>query len=348
MPETQSAVGLPEIGNPAPPRTAACPTIVHLSHPADIVQEFAASVVRGLESRPGRLECRFLYDERGSALYEKITAQPEYYPTRTEASILAEHARRIRRMTGAVNLLELGSGSSAKTDHLLDAWEDDTCYIPVDVSASALRHAAQTICGRHPGVRVVGLNGTYEEAFPLFAGFSPLMLVFLGSTIGNFTEDEAYLFFTQVARSLREDDYFLLGVDLVKDASILEAAYNDAAGVTAEFTCNLFARMNRELGSGLDLSAIEHVARWRPERRRIEIHARFVRAQTLRVAPLERTFEIAAGEEILVEISRKFVPRELQGDLDACGLQTCEVFTDERGWFALLLLQKKRDRSGLS
>ncbi len=322
------------------PRPAQCPKIVRLAHQADLVKEFADSVCRGLARRPAALECRFLYDARGSALYDRITKQPEYYPTRTEAAILARYAPTIRRIAGAVTLLELGSGSSTKTGHLLRAWEDNVCYVPVDISESALCQAGRTIGARHPGVRIVGLNGTYEKIFPLFAPFSPLMVIFLGSTIGNFTEEEAAVFFRSISENLTEGGYFLLGVDLVKDADVLEAAYNDAAGVTAEFTRNLFARMNRELGSALDLAAIEHVARWRPESRRIEIHARFHKPQILRVAPRGESFRIAAGEEILVEISRKFVLRELQDELKMCGLQTREVFTDERGWFALLLLQK--------
>jgi L-histidine Nalpha-methyltransferase len=345
MPSVESPLG---IVNPGGSDIARCLKIIQLADQADMVREFANSVVRGLVRRPGRLECRFLYDTRGSELYERITRQPEYYPTRTEAGILARCARRLREITGPVSLLELGSGSSAKTDHLLRAWEDDACYIPVDISESALRHAGEAICARHPGVRVLGLNGDYEEVFPLFSGLSPLMVVFLGSTIGNFSEEEATLFFRRIAENLNDGDYFLLGADLEKDRAVLEAAYNDAAGVTAEFTRNLFARMNRELGSGLDLSAIEHVARWRPERRRIEIHARFEKPQTLRVAPLDRSFQIAAGEEILVEISRKFVLRDLQDELENCALRTREIFTDEQGWFALILLQKRPGLSGYS
>ena len=320
------------------------PRIIRLAHHTEVNREFAESVVRGLSRRPGRLECRFLYDARGSELYERITEQPEYYPTRTEAGILAGCARRLRAITGPVTLLELGSGSSVKTDHLLRAWQGKAHYVPVDVSESALRLAGEAICRRHPDVQVVGLNGTYEAALPFFAEFSPLMVVFLGGTIGNLSDEETDLFFRQVGDNLGEGDYFLLGVDLVKDRRLLEAAYNDEAGVTAAFTCNLFARMNRELDSGLDLSAIEHVARWVPARQRIEIHARFKKRQTLRVAPLERSFEIARDEEILVEISRKFILEELQADLADHGLRTREIFTDAQSWFALLLLEKSSPR----
>lgn len=330
------ADGFPAV--PGAPRSL----VIRTAGEADLVREFARSVARGLSERPRRLECRFLYDALGSEIYERITRQPEYYPTRTEAAILARCAPRIREIAGPSALVELGSGSSAKTDHLLRAWVAagrEACYVPVDVSGTALRRASDAIAARHPTVRVLGLNSTYEEAFPLLADLSPLTLVFLGSTVGNLDEEESTAFFRRVAGSLSEGDFFLLGADLVKDAGVLEAAYDDRAGVTAAFTRNLFARMNRELGCALDLAAIEHVARWRPERSRIEIHARFARRQTIRAGDLG-SFDIAAGEEILVEISRKFVLPELREELAACGLRTQEVFTDERGWFALLMLKK--------
>lgn len=317
--------------------------LVRTDRQDDSVPDFARSVEKGLFARPRRLECRFLYDARGSELYERITEQPEYYPTRTEAAILAGAAPRIREIAGPSVLVELGSGSSVKTDHLLRAWVASgprVCYFPVDVSESALRHASRTIAARHPTIRVAPLNSTYEEAFPHLRRLSPVTVVFLGSTIGNLDEGEAALFFRRLSGNLSEGDFFLLGADLVKEPALLEAAYNDRAGVTAAFTCNLFARMNRELGCTLDLSAIEHVARWRPESRRIEIHARFTRRQTIRAGARGPAFEIAGGEEILVEISRKFVLSELRAELDRYGLHTREVFTDERGWFALLLLEK--------
>ena len=319
-------------------------TVIRTSSPADIIEDFSRSVKKGLGKNPRSLDCRFLYDARGSELYEQITRQPEYYPTRTEAAILARQASHIRRIVGPTCLLELGSGSSVKTNLLLRAWlaaDEEVRYIPVDISESALLHAGNAIRARHPGVRFIGLNGTYEEAFSFFPQLTPLTVVFLGSTIGNFDEEEACVVFRRLSSSLAEGDHFLLGADLVKDAELLEAAYNDKAGLTAAFTLNLFSRMNRELGCTLDLSAIEHVARWRSESRRIEIHARFHKTQTIRAGRRGPAFEIAAGEEILVEISRKFVLSELQAQLAGYGLHTREVFTDERGWFGLLLLEKR-------
>jgi L-histidine Nalpha-methyltransferase len=312
---------------------------------ADPVKDFARSVVRGLERAPRRLDCRFLYDARGSALYERICELPEYYLTRTEASILSRCAPRIRDVTGPVTLFELGSGYSVKTDRLLAAYlarDPEVRYVPVDVSENALREAGRAIGSRRPEVQVAAVNGTYEDAFPLFRAASPVLVVFLGSTIGNLDEAESDIFLGRVAAHLDPGDFFLLGVDLVKEAARIEAAYNDAAGVTEAFTKNLFVRMNRELGAGLDVGSIEHVARYNARRRQIEIHARFESAQTLEVAPLGEAFRIAAGEEILVEISRKFLIGDLVPRLESFGFAVREIFTDPRRWFALILMERTR------
>jgi L-histidine Nalpha-methyltransferase len=312
---------------------------------ADPVTDLARSVARGLERTPRRLDCRFLYDARGSALYERICGLPEYYLTRTEASILSRCAPEIRDVTGPVTLFELGSGYSVKTDHLLAAYmarDPEVRYVPVDVSESALREAGRVIASRRPEVRVVAVNGAYEDAFPLFRAASPVLVVFLGSTIGNLDEEESDAFLGRVAAHLGPGDFFLLGVDLVKETALIEAAYNDAAGVTEAFTKNLFVRINRELGAGLDLGAIAHVARYSGPRRQVEIHARFASAQTLRVDPLNRVFRVAAGEKILVEISRKFLIGGLVPRLEAFGFAARKTFTDPRLWFALILMERIR------
>jgi L-histidine N-alpha-methyltransferase len=314
------------------------------SNRTDPLIDFAASVAAGLEGRPRRLDCRFLYDERGSRLYERITAQPEYYLTRTEASILARHSLEIGRITGPSTLVEFGSGYSVKTGYLLSAYletDREVCYVPVDVSESALREAIRNINRRHPAVKVVGIHGTYEDAFAVFGATSGVLILFLGSTIGNLSREESLSFFNRIADHLDPGDHFLLGVDLLKGREVLEAAYNDAAGVSDEFTRNLFVRMNRELGSGIDISSIEHVARFNGEGEQIEIHARFKRAQTIELPLLRRSFRIEAGEEILTEISRKFRLETLLPSLEMLGFGTRRVFTDERKWFALLLLEKK-------
>ncbi len=307
------------------------------------VAEFASSVVSGLSKEPRELECRYLYDTRGSELYERITEQPEYYPARTEATILAGSAGEIRQITGPVTILELGSGSSCKTHSLLEPYlerNEEQCYVPVDVSESALKQATREMARRHERVQVVSVHGTYEMAMRLLGSASPAMAVFLGSSIGNFKEDEEDAFWSRMSDEMLPGDFFLLGVDLVKDERLLHAAYNDSAGVTAAFTKNLFVRMNRELGSGLDIEEIEHQARYVSDRRQVEIHARFLKNQTLHVEPLGRSFDIRKQERILVEVSRKYRIEEVGRRLASYGFRVRRVFTDDRNWFALMLLQR--------
>ncbi len=306
--------------------------------------DFARSTAAGLASHPRQLECRFLYDALGSALFDLITEQPEYYLTRTETAILEANAHRIRRITGAATLVELGSGSSVKTDILLRAWLDRAHavrYVPVDVSESALRGACRTISTAHPAVRVIGVHADYRGAFPLFRELSPTAVLFFGSTIGNFAPEEMTCFLASMAEAIPTGDFLILGLDLVKERRIIDAAYNDAAGITAAFTRNIFTRMNRELGSGIDLDAVEHVARYHPDREQVEIAARFTREQDVRVSPVRKTFTIAAGEMVQTEISRKFRLRKFIPYLEEFGFATEEVFTDECGWFALLLLRRR-------
>lgn len=306
--------------------------------------DFARSVVAGLVQRPRRLECRFLYDAKGSELFEEICAQPEYYQTRTEAALLERHAADIAQHTGPVTLVELGSGSSVKTDLLLSAYAEraeGVTYVPIDVSFAALKEAIGRLGLKRPEVQVVGVHGTYEDAFPLLASASPNLVVFLGSTIGNFSQPEAEEFWGQLGEHLGPGDHVLLGVDLVKEPSVLEAAYNDEAGVTAAFTNNLFARMNRELDSGLDLDTITHEAHWNAGAEQVEIHARFKGAQTLRVSPLDTEVPIAADERVLVEISRKFRLDTLEPQLAGYGFALQHCFTDPRGWFGLLMLRRR-------
>ncbi|UFS69782.1 L-histidine N(alpha)-methyltransferase [Geomonas sp. RF6] len=323
-----------------------------LSH-SDPVLDFARAAAAGLKAPPYRLESRFLYDAQGSALFDLITQQPEYYLTRTESALLAAHSGGIRTRTGPVPLAELGSGSSVKTHHLLQAWLDSASasgrgtpvrYIPIDVSESALTSACQSIFASHPAVRVIGVNSEYHRAFPLFHELSPLLVLFLGSSIGNFPEEETAPFLATLADALSPGDFFLLGVDLVKDRATLEAAYNDAAGVTARFTRNIFARMNRELGSDIDVSAIEHIASYNELAEQVEIYARFTRRQRLHIAPMRTEITIEAGERIRTEISRKYRLETLLPYLERSGFSTVEVYSDERKWFALLLLRRNAQR----
>lgn len=308
--------------------------------------DFSQATVAGLAKSPRRLECRFLYDARGSALFERITRQPEYYLTRTEAAILRSHAHEIRNAAGPTSLVELGSGNSVKTGFLLRAWlarEPSVRYIPIDVSINALRGACRTISGSLPAVQVIAVHADYHEALLLFRQASPVMVVFIGSSIGNLGPQEMDAFFSKLSLALSTKDHFLLGIDLVKEPNLIEAAYNDRAGVTARFTRNLFARMNRELGSGIDLSVVEHVANYDPGLEQVEIFARFARKQIIRVDPLERSFAIDEGEMIRVEICRKFRLEAFIRYLGTFRFLAEGVFTDERDWFALLLLRRSSE-----
>jgi L-histidine N-alpha-methyltransferase len=305
--------------------------------------EFARSVAEGLEDSPRWLDCRYLYDSAGSHIFERICEQPEYYLTRTEGSILAAVGLDIALRTGSVRLVELGSGSSIKTRLLLDAYCElygSACYTPVDISCSILDHAREELAASRPEVDVEPLNSTYEKAFPLLGDYSPVLLLFLGSTLGNLNEEESLDFWEEAAAGISPGDYCLLGLDINEDVDSINAAYNDAAGWSRAFTRNLFERMNRELGSSLDTEAIEHVARFNRQRSRVEIFARFERAQTIAVEPLGRRFEIGAGEQVLTEISCKFRLEEMVPYLADFGLTTEQVYTDSAGRFAVLLLRR--------
>jgi len=305
---------------------------------------FAESVARGLDDHPRWLDCRYLYDQAGSEIYERITDQPEYYPTRTEASILADQAGRIRELVGDVTVVELGSGSSVKTLHVLDAWcaRGPARYVPIDISGSALEGACENLVSAYSELTVEGIAASYDRGLGLSSHLSPLMLMFLGSTVGNFNNQELDGFLEMVSAQLREDDFFLLGIDLVKDTARVEAAYNDAAGWTERFTKNLFAHMNHRLGTCVPLDALEHVAYYNESLQRIEIYARFKAEVMIDLPTIGRQFRIAAGEMVLVEISRKFKPQEVAANAARFGFSLEEYFKDSGSLFGLLLMRRMK------
>ena len=305
---------------------------------------FAFSVARGLEERPRSLDFRWLYDDRGSYIFERITEQPEYYQTRTEDGILAAAAARIRETCGPQTLVELGSGSSTKTRRLLDAWcrRGPSRYVPIDVSPGALEPACRALGDAYPELTVEGVAASYDRALPLCAALPPLCLVFLGSSIGNLDQRACDRFLGEVAACLRPGDHFLVGLDLVKDARRLESAYNDAAGWSAAFTRNLFARMGRELGASIDERTIEHVAFYDERLEQIEIYARFPRETMIDLPLAGRRFRVAPGELVRSEISRKFHVDEFAARAARFGLEPVEHFTDPERLFAVLLLRRAR------
>lgn len=312
-------------------------------------ESFGLSVAYTLSDRPRWLDCRYLYDAEGSNLFTRITEQGEYYPTRAEAEILERHAGSLRRQLGPVQLVELGAGTSAKTRALLRAWceaDEGVQYVPVDIDPSVLRESAVALTREFPRLRVKSLATSYEGGLEHASRISPKALLFLGSTIGNMNPSEMEGFLERVAGALAPGDAFLLGADLVKDAAVLEAAYNDAAGYTAAFTKNLFARMNRELGTRIPLAAVEHVAYWNADLERIEIFARFTQEVELEIPSLQRRLRIAAGEMVNTEISRKFHVERLAGDVARFGFRLVRSFTDREGRFALLLFRRGKRRPG--
>lgn len=316
----------------------------------DLLREaFARSVIRGLSDNPRWLSCRYLYDHQGSQIFERITEQPEYYPTRSEASILQHQAARIRDLCGGTPLVELGAGSATKTRHLLRAWASEphlntpsARYVPIEISRSMLEETCAALRNEFPSLVVQPLAGSYEQALPALRQLSPLTLLFLGSSVGNFNPEELAEFFDLLTANLTGGDHLLLGVDLVKDRASLEAAYNDAAGWSAEFTLNLFARMNRELGTTIDMNALEHEARWNQELSRIDIYARALRPVTIALPEWNREFRLDAGETVLVEISRKFHSDEMVAVAAGHGFDHVETFTDPGHRFGLILLRYGR------
>ncbi|MFJ8821187.1 L-histidine N(alpha)-methyltransferase [Streptomyces sp. NPDC102467] len=296
-----------------------------------------ADVLTGLTAAPKTLPPKWFYDAHGSELFDKITTLSEYYPTRAEREILVGRATEIATTTGARTLVELGSGSSDKTRHLLAAFPELTTYIPVDVSESALRGAAELLLTEHPALDIHALVADFTGALALPETPGPRLVAFLGGTIGNLLPEERAAFLTSVRGLLAPGDFFLLGTDLVKDEATLVAAYDDRAGVTAAFNKNVLSVVNRELGADFDLDAFDHVAVWDPEREWIEMRLRSAVAQTVKVPALDLAVNFAAGEALRTEVSAKFRRAGVQAELASAGLELVRWWPDSEGRFALSL-----------
>jgi L-histidine Nalpha-methyltransferase len=296
-----------------------------------------ADVLNGLTRTPKTLPPKWFYDALGSELFDRITELPEYYPTRAEREILLGRAAEIAAASGARTLVELGSGSSDKTRHLLDAMPELHAYVPVDVSESALRQAGEALVAERPGLEVHALIADFTAGIRLPETPGPRLVAFLGGTIGNLVPEERAAFLASVRALLAPGDALLLGTDLVKDEAVLVAAYDDAAGVTAAFNKNVLSVMNRELGADFDPGAFEHVALWDAEREWIEMRLRSRTAQTVKVPALDLAVDFAAGEELRTEVSAKFRREGVTAELATAGLDLTHWWTDEEGRFALSL-----------
>ncbi|CAA0082934.1 Histidine N-alpha-methyltransferase [Mycolicibacterium vanbaalenii] len=308
---------------------------------ADAAEEALRRDVRhGLAQNPKSLPPKWFYDSTGSDLFDQITRLPEYYPTRAEAQILETYADEIAAASGADTLVELGSGTSEKTRMLLDALRDRGSlrrFVPFDVDVSVLKTAGSAIEKEYPGVEIEAVCGDFEEHLGKIPSTGRRLVAFLGSTIGNLTPGPRAEFLSSVAGLLEPGDSLLLGTDLVKDTERLIRAYDDSAGVTAQFNRNVLAVVNRELGADFDIDAFEHVARWNDAEERIEMWLRSTREQRVRIAALELNVHFAEGEEMLTEVSSKFRRSGVDAELAAAGLRRTHWWTDDSGDFGLSL-----------
>jgi L-histidine N-alpha-methyltransferase len=304
-----------------------------------VAESLRADVLAGLLAMPKTLPPKWFYDARGSELFEQITELPEYYPTRSERRVLADHSPEIAELTQAVSLVELGSGSSEKTRLLLDALRTTGLrqFVPVDVSATALREAAAAIAADYPGLDVHGVVGDFTEHLDRLPVERPRLVAFLGGTIGNLVPSERAKFLSGLRSVLFEGEWLLLGTDLVKDPDVLVRAYDDSAGVTAEFNKNVLSVLNRELAADFDVAAFQHVALWDPEAEWIEMRLRATRAMRVRLAALDLDVRFAQGEEMRTEVSAKFTRPGVTAELAAAGFELARWFTDPDGRFAVSL-----------
>ncbi len=316
---------------------------VHLP-PGGPLSGMAADVRAGLTRPFKELSPRYFYDEYGSQLFEDITELPEYYPTRCEREILETRSAEICEAANSpATLIELGSGSAAKTRVLLDAMLDAGCletYCPVDISEEITRETAMRIADEYDDIAIRGLVCDFELDLERIPVAAPRVIALLGGTIGNFEPQQRAGFLRRVSHLLGPEDRFLLGTDLVKEPATLEADYNDSQGVTADFNKNVLAVLNRELDANFDLDAFEHVARWDPENLWIDIRLRSLTNQVVNVSALDMQAAFSAGEEMRTEISTKFARPGLEGIYAEAGLELTDWWTDADGLFALSLARR--------
>jgi L-histidine Nalpha-methyltransferase len=320
------------------------PTIVTPESADGAYGSLADDVRKGFTGAFKELPPKHLYDERGSQLFDEICSLPEYYPTRTERAILETSALEIAARTGAIELVELGSGTAAKTRVLLDAMQaagNLQRYIPFDIADTVVRETAEAISAEYPTVgRVRGIVGDFEHHLQLVPPppeDAPRLVALLGGTLGNLVGPGRDALLRNIATLLRPGDYLLLGADLVKDPAIIEAAYNDSRGVTAEFNLNVLNVINRELDANFQLDNFQHVAFFDIEQEWIEMRLRAERACQVQIRTLDLEVDLAAGEEIRTEISAKFSPERIKADLAVAGLEPVDTYTDPELLYGLVL-----------
>ncbi len=313
-----------------------------LLHPDDLVAALRQDVSEGLTASPKSLPPKWFYDDRGSQLFESITTLPEYYPTRCEREILTRYAAEMADACPASTLVELGSGVSDKTTLLLDALARRGTlrrFVPFDVSEGTLRFAAARLARQYPGLKVAAVVGDFERHLDAVARPSHRrrLVAFLGGTIGNLDPDQRATFFKGVAAGMRPGDGLLLGTDLVKDVGRLEAAYDDASGVTAAFNLNVLEVVNRHLGADFDVRRFRHLSRWDPEHEWVEMRLRSTTYQRVLVPALDLNIGFLEGEEVRTEISAKFRRQGVEAELAGASLELRHWWTDSGGDFACSL-----------
>lgn len=306
----------------------------------DSRSEFIDDVRSGLTSAPKHLQPRWFYDDRGCELFDEITQLPEYYQTRTEMGILQHNARDIMELVRPASIVELGAGSCTKSRVLIRAakgmgslWT----FVPFDISEATLRRSASELSEEFDDLTLYCVTGEFDHHLSQIPRFGRQLIVFLGSTIGNFDGDDARRFLAEVRRLMRPGDHFLIGADLVKSEAELIAAYDDSRGVTAEFNRNVLARINAELEADFDLDAFTHVARWSADEHRVEMHMRSERAQTVTIPAADLTARFKRGETLRTEVCVKYTRESLETLVRAEGIEPVDWFTDSAERFGLLL-----------
>jgi L-histidine Nalpha-methyltransferase len=317
------------------------------AQPGRYLDALRADVRAGLTAVPKTLPPKYFYDARGSELFDEITRLPEYYLTRAETSILQRHCAGIAALSGCESLVELGSGTSAKTRLLLRALlEGGTLreFVPFDVDPAVLTEASDALAAEFPGLAIAPFVGDFEHDIGSIPARGRRTVAFIGSTIGNLEPGVRARFLAQVGAALRPGDTFLLGTDLVKDTGRLLRAYDDAAGVTAAFNRNVLAVVNRELDADFDTDEFRHVALWDAENEWIEMRLRAQRAQQVTIGDLDLVVSFAAGEDVRTEISAKFRREGIEAELAAAGMRVVRFWTDQDEDFGLTLAEPARAR----
>ncbi|BAY66585.1 hypothetical protein NIES22_67250 [Calothrix brevissima NIES-22] len=305
-----------------------------------------SDVMKGLTQIPKSIPMHYRYDDRGSQLFEKICELPEYYLTRTETGILQQCASEIARITGACEIVELGSGNAVKTRILLDAYNQlgsSLRYLPIDISAGILQSSALDLLNDYPSLQVHAFAGTFELALEKLppSRLPSRMISFIGSTLSGFDSEQADKLISQVATALQSGEYFLLGIDLHKSKKQLEAAYNDAQGVNAEFNFNILKHLNSKFVGNFETSNFEHVVTYNESLHQIEVYLRSCQKQKAYLRGINLNIAIEAGELIVTGIARKFELSSMEEKLRLFGLEMLKLWTDANQWYALLLCQRQ-------